>query len=63
MTQGRLPAHPWRTLKIGEWFDWPGTVASAKAAIQKRRSRHGEQYRYAKVTEDGKHLIRVWRVG
>ncbi len=60
---GSLCRYPWATLKVGDSFVWPGTYDAVRSAVQKRRSRHGEQYRYAKVTENGKHLIRVWRVG
>lgn len=54
--------YPWLTMKPGDSFEWPGKVEDARTACKIRRRRHGEQYRVAKVTEDGRHLIRVWRM-
>lgn len=60
--RGRPPRHPWRDLATGQSFDWPSTSETARVAAYKRKKRHGEQYHVAKVTEDGKHLVRVWRI-
>lgn len=59
---GRPPRYPWLTMKAGDSFVWPGTYQTALASRNKRRRRHGELYRVAKITEDGKHLIRVWKI-
>lgn len=54
--------YPWLTMKPGDSFEWPGKIEDARTACKIRRRRHGEQYRVAKVTEEGRHLIRVWRM-
>lgn len=61
--RGTQPKYPWRGMKVGDSFKWPGvTLKQATDACRHRRRRHGELYRVAKVTEDGKHMIRIWRV-
>lgn len=55
--------YPWLSMtKAGAYFDWPGKVEDARTACKKRKRRHGERYRVAKITENGKHLIRIWRL-
>lgn len=54
--------YPWLELKAGDSFLWPASLQSAWRACRQRKRRHGELYRVAKVTEDGKHLIRIWKL-
>lgn len=59
-SQGRVPAYPWRTMKVGESFPIKLALSSARSTAfhATRRVNHGTEFRAAVL----KGKVRVWRV-
>lgn len=54
--------YPWKAMRVGDSFIFPATKTEAWQRIGDRRRFDRNQYETRQLVEDGRMVVRIWRV-